>query len=301
METPSAVVSDPPPARTSAGAVSRSSAALAGVVAGGLAIGLSEWTSGIAKGVPSLVASVGQTTIDWSPGSIVHLGIRLLGHDDKAFVVAMVLLDLCGGGGGAGNCPPAATVGGVGRLLSVRVDRGARRGAGPPGQCRRGGRRRDLLGRTGCRRHGSAVEAGAEARRDRAFPRSGAGGAEPNQISSPSRLSRRAFFAAAASAGAVAVAAGATRAPARPPGGSRQPAEGHPSPRRPAGGPAQPGDVGRGPRSHSDRGEQRRFLPDRHPPPRAACSERRHLAAPDHRHGRPSTGAQLGSAGRPCR
>ncbi len=42
-------------------AVSRSSAALAGVVAGGLAIGLSEWTSGIAKGVPSLVASVGQT------------------------------------------------------------------------------------------------------------------------------------------------------------------------------------------------------------------------------------------------
>jgi DMSO/TMAO reductase YedYZ molybdopterin-dependent catalytic subunit len=210
METSSALVSDRRPARTTAGAVSRSSAALAGIVAGGLAIGLSEWTSGIARGVPSLVASVGQTTIDWSPGSFVHLGIRLLGHDDKAFVVAMVLL----------ICAVAAAALGIARRRRRWVAWG--------GFC--------LFGLVGvlaaARDHqanvGEVVVAvifsvglgvaamevllklapkhvGAEP-----SPGRGVGGAEPNQISSPSRLSRRAFFAAAASAGAVAVAAGAT-------------------------------------------------------------------------------------------
>jgi DMSO/TMAO reductase YedYZ molybdopterin-dependent catalytic subunit len=93
METP-AVVS-PPATATGTGrppATPRWAAGLAGVVAAGLALGLSEWLSGIAGGVPSLVGSVGQAAIDWSPGGLVHLGIRLLGHHDKTFVIATILV-----------------------------------------------------------------------------------------------------------------------------------------------------------------------------------------------------------------
>jgi DMSO/TMAO reductase YedYZ molybdopterin-dependent catalytic subunit len=67
-------------------------AALAGLVGGAVALGVSEWLAGLASGVPSLVGSVGQTAIDWSPGSLVHLGITLLGHHDKTFVVGVILL-----------------------------------------------------------------------------------------------------------------------------------------------------------------------------------------------------------------
>ncbi len=96
METP-AVVSPPAEPNTNGGVrrTPRWSAALAGLVAGGVALALSEWLAGIAAGVPSLVGSVGQTAIDWSPGSLVHLGIRLLGHHDKTFVVTGVLV-VCG-------------------------------------------------------------------------------------------------------------------------------------------------------------------------------------------------------------
>jgi DMSO/TMAO reductase YedYZ molybdopterin-dependent catalytic subunit len=67
-------------------------AGVAGLVGGGLALGTSEFMSAVAQGVASLVGSVGQAVIDWSPGSLVHLGIRLLGHHDKAFVVVMVVI-----------------------------------------------------------------------------------------------------------------------------------------------------------------------------------------------------------------
>ena len=70
----------------------RWAAAIAGLVGGGVALGVSEWLAGLASGVPSLVGAVGQTAIDWSPGSLVHLGITLLGHHDKTFVVAVILV-----------------------------------------------------------------------------------------------------------------------------------------------------------------------------------------------------------------
>jgi DMSO/TMAO reductase YedYZ molybdopterin-dependent catalytic subunit len=86
--------------------IARWAAGLAGLLAGCLALGLSEWISGIATGVPSLVGSVGQTAIDWSPASLVHLGIRLLGHHDKTFVVAMIVVvsALAAGGLGIAGC-----------------------------------------------------------------------------------------------------------------------------------------------------------------------------------------------------
>src|SRR6516162_8276890 len=65
---------------------------IAGLVGGGVALGVSQWLAGLATGVPSLVGAVGQTAIDWSPGSLVHLGITLLGHHDKTFVVAVILV-----------------------------------------------------------------------------------------------------------------------------------------------------------------------------------------------------------------
>jgi DMSO/TMAO reductase YedYZ molybdopterin-dependent catalytic subunit len=80
----------PGPSPSSTGC-SRWAAGLAGLVGGGVAIGLSEWIAGLAGGVPSLVGAVGQAAIDWSPGSLVHLGIRLLGHHDKTFVVIVIL------------------------------------------------------------------------------------------------------------------------------------------------------------------------------------------------------------------
>ena len=73
----------------------RWAAALAGLVGGGLALGLTEFASGLFAGVPSLVGAVGQAVIDWSPGSLVHFGIRQFGHHDKAFLVTTVLIG-CG-------------------------------------------------------------------------------------------------------------------------------------------------------------------------------------------------------------
>jgi DMSO/TMAO reductase YedYZ molybdopterin-dependent catalytic subunit len=74
--------------------VPRWAAGVAGLVGGAAAIGLSEAAAGLARGVPSLVGSVGQAVIDWTPGTLVHFGIRRLGHHDKEFLTAAVLV-LC--------------------------------------------------------------------------------------------------------------------------------------------------------------------------------------------------------------
>jgi DMSO/TMAO reductase YedYZ molybdopterin-dependent catalytic subunit len=81
-----------PPAPRRQEAVPRWAAAVAGLVGGAAAIGLSEGAAGLARGVPSLVGSVGQAVIDWTPGTLVHFGIRRLGHHDKAFLTTAVLV-----------------------------------------------------------------------------------------------------------------------------------------------------------------------------------------------------------------
>jgi DMSO/TMAO reductase YedYZ molybdopterin-dependent catalytic subunit len=65
---------------------------LAGLAGGGMALGLTEFASGVATGIPSLVGAVGQAVIDWSPGALVHFGIQRLGPHDKSFLVSAVLV-----------------------------------------------------------------------------------------------------------------------------------------------------------------------------------------------------------------
>jgi DMSO/TMAO reductase YedYZ molybdopterin-dependent catalytic subunit len=203
MKTSTASRSAPEPAGPGVTDVSRTSAALAGLVGGGLALGLSEWISGIAKGVPSLVASVGQTVIDWSPGSMVHLGIRLLGQNDKTFAVAMVLV----------VCAVFAS--------ALGVARARRRWLSWGGFC--------LFGVVGI------VAAARDPQADvaeviiavifcialgvatlevliRLAPRKATTPARPRpgQVAFPTRPSRRAFLTAAGTAAALAVAAGAS-------------------------------------------------------------------------------------------
>jgi DMSO/TMAO reductase YedYZ molybdopterin-dependent catalytic subunit len=69
----------------------RWAAGLAGLAGAGLALGLTELASGAVTGIPSLVAAVGQAVIDWSPGTLVHLGIQRLGQHDKGFLIGVIL------------------------------------------------------------------------------------------------------------------------------------------------------------------------------------------------------------------
>jgi DMSO/TMAO reductase YedYZ molybdopterin-dependent catalytic subunit len=70
-------------------------AALAGVLAAALALGLTQFLAGAVHRVPSLVGAVGGTVVDWLPGPIVRFGIKTFGTDDKTFLVGVVLV-LCG-------------------------------------------------------------------------------------------------------------------------------------------------------------------------------------------------------------
>jgi hypothetical protein len=72
--------------------------ALAGLLAAGLALGVSELLSGFGRTVPSLVASVGTAVIDLGPKWLVDLGIDAFGTNDKpALVVGTVILTLLTG------------------------------------------------------------------------------------------------------------------------------------------------------------------------------------------------------------
>ncbi|MDQ1502160.1 MAG: hypothetical protein QOI86_5500, partial [Actinomycetota bacterium] len=62
-------------------------AALAGVLAAALALGLTQFLAGAVHRVPSLVGAVGGTVVDWLPGPIVRFGIKTFGTDDKTFLV----------------------------------------------------------------------------------------------------------------------------------------------------------------------------------------------------------------------
>jgi len=74
-------------------AISRAAgqAALAGVVAAAAALGLSELIAGLLPGAPSLVAAVGQTTIDLQPPGAKDLVVALFGTNDKLALELFVI------------------------------------------------------------------------------------------------------------------------------------------------------------------------------------------------------------------
>ena len=67
-------------------------AAIAGVAAGSLALGVSELLAGAVRRAPSLVGAVGDLVIDWLPPPIVHFGIETFGSSDKAVLVGAILV-----------------------------------------------------------------------------------------------------------------------------------------------------------------------------------------------------------------
>lgn len=68
--------------------------AVAGLAAGGLALGLTELFAGVVPGVPSLLGAVGDTVIDWLPPSVVHFGVTVFGSADKA-VLIIIMVAVC--------------------------------------------------------------------------------------------------------------------------------------------------------------------------------------------------------------
>ncbi len=75
---------------------SRLLAALAGLLAAGVALGVTELLSGLNRRVPPLIVAVGDLVIDSAPRGVVESGIAGLGGDSKAVllggIVAVVLL-----------------------------------------------------------------------------------------------------------------------------------------------------------------------------------------------------------------
>jgi DMSO/TMAO reductase YedYZ molybdopterin-dependent catalytic subunit len=75
-------------------------AALAGLVAGGLGVGLSELLAGVLAGAPSLILSIGSMVIELQPPGAKQLMVDLFGEADKLVLnLAVVLVALAGGAG----------------------------------------------------------------------------------------------------------------------------------------------------------------------------------------------------------
>jgi DMSO/TMAO reductase YedYZ molybdopterin-dependent catalytic subunit len=77
-------------------------AAVAGLVAGGLGVGLSEVLAGLLPGAPSLVLSIGSLVIALQPGGAKQLMVDLFGEADKLVLNLAVLLVALGGGAALG-------------------------------------------------------------------------------------------------------------------------------------------------------------------------------------------------------
>ena len=75
----------------SAGPPSRAAGALAGVLAAGVALGVTELASGLTGG-RSLVVAVGDWVINHAPNALVEFGKQNFGTDDKAVLVTMVVV-----------------------------------------------------------------------------------------------------------------------------------------------------------------------------------------------------------------
>jgi len=77
-------------------------AALAGLVAGGLGVGLSELLAGVVAGAPSLVLSIGSLVIALQPPGAKQLMVDLFGEADKLLLNVAVLVVALAGGAGLG-------------------------------------------------------------------------------------------------------------------------------------------------------------------------------------------------------
>jgi DMSO/TMAO reductase YedYZ molybdopterin-dependent catalytic subunit len=93
-------------------------AALAGAVAAGVAIGLSELLAGLVPGAPSLVAAIGQTVIHLQPPGAKDFVVGLFGQNDKIalelFIVLVAIALAAGLGATARRSFGAAAAGFVG-------------------------------------------------------------------------------------------------------------------------------------------------------------------------------------------
>ncbi len=79
--------------------VSRRAAALAGIIAGGTALGLTELVAGLLPGAPSVIVSIGALVISLQPPGAKQLVVDLVGTADKFLLnaaVALVALGLTG-------------------------------------------------------------------------------------------------------------------------------------------------------------------------------------------------------------
>lgn len=92
----------------------------AGLAAAALALGVTELLAGALPGAVSLVGAVGDAAVDWLPTALVRFGIEAFGTDDKTVLVGVILV-LCGISGaliarGAGRRPllPVLGFGGFG-------------------------------------------------------------------------------------------------------------------------------------------------------------------------------------------
>src|SRR5215471_18819503 len=85
------LVREQPPAPVSdSRGPSRGAAVIAGVLAAGVALGVSELAAGIVGG-RSLVVAIGEQVIDHAPRALVRFGIRTFGTDDKAVLVTTIV------------------------------------------------------------------------------------------------------------------------------------------------------------------------------------------------------------------
>lgn len=82
-------------AMTVAQPIARRTAAISGVLAAGIALGVGELFSGISNKIPSLIVRVGDTVIDNVPGSVEQWAIDTLGTNDKpALVIGIIVISL---------------------------------------------------------------------------------------------------------------------------------------------------------------------------------------------------------------
>ena len=70
----------------------RLKAAIAGIVGLVVALGITELVHGLYELVPSVLGSIAQVVVEWTPGGIVTRGIELLGQADIPVLIASVVL-----------------------------------------------------------------------------------------------------------------------------------------------------------------------------------------------------------------
>ena len=71
------------------------SAAISGMLAGGVALGLGELAGGLSSRIPSLVVAIGDVVVDWTPIQAVRKSIEIFGTNDKpALIIGIVVTAL---------------------------------------------------------------------------------------------------------------------------------------------------------------------------------------------------------------